>query len=200
MQFDEIGKYIDKYPLNFRNYIKLNLLNRRCNSFFMDLVSQLCFSDDEPPSNQVVEKLMSHITATTRGKQGEKMTSKEMSVFEEDIDPTPVLRSFLLQHLLRTRSVFDLILHAWSKLSLFGNVLMLTLFMIYSCNLLLRVLQYRCCACMYVGRQLGRQVHMYVRVRVCTYVHTYVHTYMSAKRARVKPCNNLTCIFLIHAP
>nr|XP_034331576.1 E3 ubiquitin-protein ligase rnf213-alpha [Crassostrea gigas] len=83
---------------------KLNLFKSRCNSFFMDLVSQLCFSDDEPPSNEVVEKLMSYITATARRGQGGRMASKEMSVFEEGIDPTPVLRSFLLQHLLRTSS------------------------------------------------------------------------------------------------
>ncbi|XP_061169274.1 E3 ubiquitin-protein ligase rnf213-alpha-like [Saccostrea echinata] len=80
---------------------KLQEFQRRCNSFFMDLVSQLCFSDDVPPSRHVVEKLMSHITATA--KSG-KMASKELSVFEEGIDPTPVLRSFLLQHLLRTNS------------------------------------------------------------------------------------------------
>ena len=76
----------------------------------MDLVSQLCFSDDEPPSNEVVQKLMSYITATARRGQGGRMASKEMSVFEEGIDPTPVLRSFLLQHLLRTRSVFGSVL------------------------------------------------------------------------------------------
>eukprot|EP00105_Crassostrea_gigas_P007930 XP_011422347.1 PREDICTED: E3 ubiquitin-protein ligase rnf213-alpha isoform X2 [Crassostrea gigas] len=88
--------------LKFR---KLNIFKRRCNSFFMDLVSQLCFSDDEPPSSEVVQKLMSYITATARRGQGGRMASKEMSVFEEGIDPTPVLRSFLLQHLLRTSSV-----------------------------------------------------------------------------------------------
>ncbi|XP_056014152.1 E3 ubiquitin-protein ligase rnf213-alpha-like isoform X2 [Ostrea edulis] len=83
---------------------KLAMFKRHCNSFFMDLVSQLCFSDDVPPSRQVVEKLMSYITATARRGHGGRMASKEMSVFEEGIDPTPVLRSFLLQHLLRTSS------------------------------------------------------------------------------------------------
>lgn len=84
---------------------KVNAFKRRCNSFFMDLVSQLCFSDDLPPSRVVVEKLMSYITVTARRGIGGRTTSKEMSVFEEGIDPTPVLRSFLLQHLLRTRLV-----------------------------------------------------------------------------------------------
>nr|XP_022293483.1 E3 ubiquitin-protein ligase rnf213-alpha-like isoform X1 [Crassostrea virginica] len=83
---------------------KVNAFKRRCNSFFMDLVSQLCFSDDLPPSRVVVEKLMSYITVTARRGIGGRTTSKEMSVFEEGIDPTPVLRSFLLQHLLRTSS------------------------------------------------------------------------------------------------
>lgn len=70
----------------------------------MDLVSQLCFSDDTPPSGEVIQKLMSYVKVTARSDE-EKITSKELSVFDEGIDTTPVLRSFLLQHLLRTRSV-----------------------------------------------------------------------------------------------
>ena len=31
---------------------------KRCNSFFMDLVSQLCFSDNTTPGDDVIDKLL----------------------------------------------------------------------------------------------------------------------------------------------
>lgn len=73
---------------------------RRCNSFFMEVVSQLCFADGSPPCDKVVEKLLSFITVqTTNGQQ----VTKELTVFDDCIDPNPVVRSFLLQHLIRTK-------------------------------------------------------------------------------------------------
>ncbi|XP_021363666.1 E3 ubiquitin-protein ligase rnf213-alpha-like isoform X2 [Mizuhopecten yessoensis] len=72
---------------------------KRINSFFMEVVSQLCFADDTPPSDDIVQKLLSYITRSTdKG----KVVTKEMTIFDDSIDPTPVLRSFLLQLLLRT--------------------------------------------------------------------------------------------------
>lgn len=73
---------------------------RRCNSFFMEVVSQLCFAEGTPPCAEVVTKLLSYITIPT--KYGQQLT-KELTVFDDGIDPTPVVRSFLLQHLIRTR-------------------------------------------------------------------------------------------------
>ncbi|XP_061169263.1 E3 ubiquitin-protein ligase RNF213-like isoform X1 [Saccostrea echinata] len=103
---DEIPDHFNPHQDNTKNLKlhQLRVFQRHCNSFFMDLVSQLCFTDDEPPSSHVVQKLMSYITTTARRGQGGRMASKELSVFEEGIDPTPVLRSFLLQHLIRTSS------------------------------------------------------------------------------------------------
>ncbi|XP_069105330.1 E3 ubiquitin-protein ligase rnf213-alpha-like [Argopecten irradians] len=72
---------------------------KRINSFFMEVVSQLCFADDTPPSDEVVEKLLSYITRSTN--KGTVVT-KKMTIFDDSIDPTPVLRLFLLQLLLRT--------------------------------------------------------------------------------------------------
>ncbi|XP_021342051.1 E3 ubiquitin-protein ligase rnf213-alpha-like, partial [Mizuhopecten yessoensis] len=72
---------------------------KRINSFFMEVVSQLCFADDTPPSDDVVQKLLGYITRSTdKG----KVVTKKISIFDDSIDPTPVLRSFLLQLLLRT--------------------------------------------------------------------------------------------------
>ncbi|VDI37174.1 Hypothetical predicted protein, partial [Mytilus galloprovincialis] len=77
---------------------------RRCNSFFMEVVSQLCFAAGTPPSKEVIDKLLSYITGHSRTKRAERIVSKELTIFEDSIDPTPVVRSFLLQQLMQTSS------------------------------------------------------------------------------------------------
>ncbi|XP_060596004.1 E3 ubiquitin-protein ligase rnf213-alpha-like [Ruditapes philippinarum] len=79
---------------------KLKGYQKRCNTFFMDVVSQLCFADNTAPSQEVVEKLLSYIFFTTRG--GDHQRTRDLSIFNTGIDPTPVFRSFLLQLLMRT--------------------------------------------------------------------------------------------------
>ncbi|KAL3881514.1 hypothetical protein ACJMK2_027946, partial [Sinanodonta woodiana] len=78
----------------------------RCNSFFMDVVSQLCFVDNTAPSDQVVDKLLGYITMTKmpckQGKMETRHLTKELTIFNDCVDPNPVFRSFLLQLLLRT--------------------------------------------------------------------------------------------------
>ncbi|KAJ8315842.1 hypothetical protein KUTeg_007992 [Tegillarca granosa] len=75
----------------------------RCNSFFMEVVSQLCFAEETPPSEQVVDRLLQYITYETRkGDKVVKVVSKELTIFDDCIDATPVVRSFLLQLLMRT--------------------------------------------------------------------------------------------------
>ncbi|KAK3588412.1 hypothetical protein CHS0354_015933 [Potamilus streckersoni] len=77
----------------------------RCNSFFMALVSQLCFADNTPPSDEVVDMLLGYITMTKppgKNRATTKQLTKELTVFNDCVDPTPVFRSFLLQLLLRT--------------------------------------------------------------------------------------------------
>ena len=84
---------------------KLTDYQRRCNSFFMDVVSQLCFYDNTPPSDEVIDKLLKYIFYTSerrRKVQGTNRT-KEMTIFDTGLDPNPVFRSFLLQLLMRTR-------------------------------------------------------------------------------------------------
>ncbi|KAL4233165.1 hypothetical protein ACF0H5_007850 [Mactra antiquata] len=79
---------------------KLISYQKRCNTFFMDVVSQLCFADNTSPSEEVIEKLLGYIFFTSRSKQ-EKRT-RELTVFDTGIDPNPVFRSFLLQLLMST--------------------------------------------------------------------------------------------------
>ena len=75
-------------------------LRRRCNAFFMELVSVFCFGDSV---SKDLEK--EAITLLMRYVIGHQSTqTKDFSPFPDyAIDPTPVVRSFLLQQLLRSR-------------------------------------------------------------------------------------------------
>jgi len=64
----------------------------------MELVSRLCFEGDMPPESDVVPRLLEHVTRQTSTDQP---VTKEMTIFDS-IDPTPVVRSLLLQLLLRS--------------------------------------------------------------------------------------------------
>jgi len=82
---------------------------QRCNTFFMDLVSQLCFGDDsDPPEEGVIRRLMGYITCTSKVAEklqelkGAAAVQKTKKMFDDAIDATPVVRSFLLQLLLKT--------------------------------------------------------------------------------------------------
>jgi hypothetical protein len=72
----------------------------------MNLVSQLCFAEDQPPSRDVIEILMSYVIHEPRGdkQMALRPRTKELTVYDECIDPSPVLRSLLLQLLLRYSS------------------------------------------------------------------------------------------------
>jgi hypothetical protein len=71
----------------------------------MEVVSQLCFAEGTPPSEEVVQKLLSYIIGRVGKKKVERVVSKELTIFDDSIDPTPVVRSFLLQHLMQTRYI-----------------------------------------------------------------------------------------------
>ena len=71
----------------------------------MEVVSQLCFAEGTPPSEEVVQKLLSYIIGHVGKKKVERVVSKELTIFDDSIDPTPVVRSFLLQHLMQTRYI-----------------------------------------------------------------------------------------------
>ena len=70
---------------------------RRCNSFFMELVSLFCFGAEAGTiDSELFSMFMSYVLQTT-------FKTKAFSPFpEHGIDATPVVRSFLLQQLLRT--------------------------------------------------------------------------------------------------
>ena len=75
-------------------------LRRRCNAFFMELVSIFCFGDSV--SKDLEKEATALLMRYVIGHQSTQ--TKDFSPFPDyAIDPTPVVRSFLLQQLLRSR-------------------------------------------------------------------------------------------------
>jgi len=76
---------------------------RRCNSFFMELVSLFCFgADADVIDTDLFSMFMGYVLQSNS-------KTKDFSPFpEHGIDATPVVRSFLLQQLLRTGYVVQL--------------------------------------------------------------------------------------------
>lgn len=74
----------------------------RLNKFFMEFVSELVFSEHKIPSDEIVRWLMQCVTF-------KEERTRDFSVFHTDevIDPTPVLRSFLLKLFLQNPSLDD---------------------------------------------------------------------------------------------
>ncbi|XP_062574164.1 E3 ubiquitin-protein ligase rnf213-alpha-like [Saccostrea cucullata] len=82
---------------------ELKSYQQSCNDFFMAIVSNLCFSDDAVPRKDVVEKLMTYVVVKTKSDDPTSKATKQFSLVDVDpvVDTTPVLRTFLLQQLLR---------------------------------------------------------------------------------------------------
>ena len=71
-----------------------------CNAFFMELVSSCCFADHVHGPEKGLVDLLLHLVTGNDGRG-----TRTLSPFGEHdyIDRTPVIRSFLLQLLLRFR-------------------------------------------------------------------------------------------------
>ncbi|EPQ04603.1 RING finger protein 213 [Myotis brandtii] len=76
-----------------------------CTSFFVDLVSTLCFKDNCPPSRDVVQELLSLLfvekTLLRDAPQRHCEHTKSLSPFDDMVDKTPVIRSVVLKLLLK---------------------------------------------------------------------------------------------------
>ena len=77
---------------------QLGNFKRKCISFFMEAVSTFCFSSKSPLNNsEVIDLMMSYVTT-------EKQETKVMSPYPDyGVDPTPTVRSFLVQQLLKAK-------------------------------------------------------------------------------------------------
>nr|XP_056704626.1 E3 ubiquitin-protein ligase RNF213 [Euleptes europaea] len=85
---------------------KYSKFRKFCNSFFIDLVSTMCFKDNEPPEKAVIQELLNLLFAhkeILRGGQKEKprVHTKSLSPFDDVVDKTPVIRSVVLKLLLK---------------------------------------------------------------------------------------------------
>ncbi|XP_075132003.1 LOW QUALITY PROTEIN: E3 ubiquitin-protein ligase RNF213-like [Leptodactylus fuscus] len=76
---------------------KNDQFRRRCNGFFVDVVCTMCFKDRTPPDKEVIDHLMSLLFAD----KGLEHYTRSLSLFEDAVDQTPVLRSILLKLLLK---------------------------------------------------------------------------------------------------
>ncbi|KAM6938634.1 E3 ubiquitin-protein ligase rnf213-alpha-like [Lycodopsis pacificus] len=71
---------------------------RRCNGFFIDLLSTVCFKDNTPPETHVITHLLSYLMVET---EHEQIHTKDLSPFDESPDTNPVVRSVILKLLLK---------------------------------------------------------------------------------------------------
>ncbi|XP_070580814.1 E3 ubiquitin-protein ligase rnf213-alpha-like isoform X2 [Ptychodera flava] len=77
-----------------------NAFRQRCNAFFMEVVSRYCFAEGQAPEPELVTMLMGYVT---RHREEKGHQTRGFTPFQEDcIDPNPVVRSFLLQLLLKS--------------------------------------------------------------------------------------------------
>ena len=72
----------------------------------MELVLCFCFTNNSPPEPEVIRKLMGYVTCRSKlaekvGGKAHAVQQKTKKMFEESFDPTPVVRSFLLQLMLQ---------------------------------------------------------------------------------------------------
>ena len=91
---------------HFRNaQAQYKQYKQRCNAFFMQLVGRLCFEGNMAPDGAVVHKLLQYVIHSPQ--EGERLRTRRPHVLpdESSIDPSPVVRLFLLQLLLRSKWV-----------------------------------------------------------------------------------------------
>ncbi|XP_029944702.1 E3 ubiquitin-protein ligase rnf213-alpha-like [Salarias fasciatus] len=78
---------------------------KRCNAFFIDLVSTVCFKDNSPPCSQVIFHLLSFLMTEASPvpilRANPQVLTKALSPFDDSVDKNPVIRSVVLKLLLK---------------------------------------------------------------------------------------------------
>ncbi|XP_077056473.1 E3 ubiquitin-protein ligase rnf213-beta isoform X2 [Siphateles boraxobius] len=72
-------------------------IRKCCNTFFLEVVSRFCLTDDQDPTEDLVELLFSLLILA----QGDVYKTKELTPFLECVDQSPVVRSVLPKLLLQ---------------------------------------------------------------------------------------------------
>ncbi|XP_052239407.1 E3 ubiquitin-protein ligase rnf213-alpha-like [Dreissena polymorpha] len=78
---------------------KFEQYQKRCNTFFLEIISQLCFANGVAPSEDVLNTLLGYVTYTS---ESGMFFTKNLNIFDTGLDANPVFRSFLLQLILRS--------------------------------------------------------------------------------------------------
>uniref|UniRef100_A0A4W4H2I6 RING-type domain-containing protein n=1 Tax=Electrophorus electricus TaxID=8005 RepID=A0A4W4H2I6_ELEEL len=101
----------DDFQLNVsedvRTCFKLNAqFRQRCNAFFVEVVSTVCFKDNSPPSRGVILHLLSFLMVETFCLLSSlpvhsRILTKALSPFDECVDRNPIVRSMVLKLLLK---------------------------------------------------------------------------------------------------
>lgn len=74
---------------------------RQTSSFLMALISQLSFAGNAPPEPEALKHIFGYVTRHVQGIS--KLQTQQLTLFDDQIDPSPVFRSFILRLLLRYR-------------------------------------------------------------------------------------------------
>uniref|UniRef100_A0A670HUU1 RING-type E3 ubiquitin transferase n=1 Tax=Podarcis muralis TaxID=64176 RepID=A0A670HUU1_PODMU len=98
---------------------KMTRFRKCCNSFFIELVSTMCFKDNEPPEKAVIQELLNLLFVhkpPLKGSNNYSVYTKTLSPFNDVVDKTPVIRSVVLKLLLKY-SFNDVKVHVQKYLS-----------------------------------------------------------------------------------
>ncbi|KAM7035519.1 E3 ubiquitin-protein ligase RNF213 [Acridotheres tristis] len=80
------------------------LFRQRCNNFFIDAVTTMCFKDNEPPEAEVIQSLLSLLfvhRSRVKDSDHPAVYTKFLSPFNDEVDETPIIRSVMLKLLLK---------------------------------------------------------------------------------------------------
>uniref|UniRef100_A0A8C5J7S2 RN213 ligase n=1 Tax=Junco hyemalis TaxID=40217 RepID=A0A8C5J7S2_JUNHY len=84
---------------------KKALFRQRCNNFFIDMVTTMCFKDNKPPEPEVIQSLLDLLfverKAVLKDTNHPAVYTKFLSPFHDEVDKTPVIRSVMLKLLLK---------------------------------------------------------------------------------------------------
>ncbi|XP_058848399.1 E3 ubiquitin-protein ligase rnf213-alpha-like isoform X1 [Acipenser ruthenus] len=95
-----------KVSEEIREAVQSNVhFRNRCNAFFIDVVSTVCFKDNSPPSESIIHHLLSLLLVANDAiplvNKDSKFHTKALSPFDDYVDRTPVVRSVVLKLLLK---------------------------------------------------------------------------------------------------
>uniref|UniRef100_A0A8C3ET01 RING-type E3 ubiquitin transferase n=1 Tax=Corvus moneduloides TaxID=1196302 RepID=A0A8C3ET01_CORMO len=97
------------------------LFRQRCNNFFIDVVTTMCFKDNEPPDPEVIQRLLNLLfvhRSLVKDSDHCAVYTKFLSPFNDEVDETPIIRSVMLKLLLK----YSLARNDWHRVYLVRRI------------------------------------------------------------------------------